>query len=121
MIERDKAADVRFWGGNRHRAYIEMARWFKKEIPTESTIMSPEVGTFAYHTDLHFIDLFRIVTKSVSKDMSSMIINFKPDYVLLGGTNHNKIYELPEPHRYKKIKQFTNEGFFSFSFYERAK
>ena len=106
-----------YWLGPRYDTYRTIASWANENIPRGSTFAISEVGTFAYYTDLHIIDVSGIVTRGYAPGErmkhEKFLQRFKPGYALLYGDVRDVL--LSPSLTYERIAYFPDTGFNDFS------
>lgn len=119
---RDRAAEFRikntsYWSGARHDTYRNIADWANQNIPQGSTVAISEVGTFAYYTDFHIIDVSGIVTRGYAPGErmkhDKFLLRFEPTYAVLYGDVRE--VRLSPSLNYHRIAYFPETGFTHFS------
>lgn len=75
------------WSGARDELYCRVGRWFSVNAPKGASVAMCEVGAIAYHSDIHVIDLWGLVTPAViahikGGDYEWAVDHFKPLFVI---------------------------------------
>jgi hypothetical protein len=104
-------------GGARYATYRRIADWANQNIPRGSTIAVSEVGTFAYYSDMHVVDVSGIVTRGYRADermnYSSFMLRFAPSYAIVYGNLASA--RLSSTLRYDRLAYFPKQGFEDFT------
>jgi hypothetical protein len=106
-----------YWGGARYATYRRIADWANQNIPRGSTIAVSEVGTFAYYSDMHVVDVSGVVTRGYRADermnYSSFMLRFAPSYAIVYGNLASA--RLSPTLRYDRLAYFPKQGFEDFT------
>lgn len=106
-----------YWLGPRYETYRNVANWVNQNVPRGSTFAISEVGTVAYYTNLHIIDVSGIVTRGYAPGErmkhDKFLLRFKPAYALLYGPVREVV--LSPSLSYQRIAYFPDTGFNDFS------
>jgi hypothetical protein len=111
------AKNTAYWSGARYATYRAIADWANHNIPRGSTVAISEVGTFAYYSDMHVIDVSGIVTRGYlpgeRMNHARFMRRFAPSYAILYGNQTSA--SLGPTLRYDRLAYFPKQGFEDFS------
>jgi hypothetical protein len=96
----------------RYVIYREAADWLNRHAGTDETLATPEIGVLGYYTDMEIIDLYGLVTPSLTpwtaqdirKTLQEAIKQYAPDYIL---TDKKLLMELLRQYpEYEPVQRF---------------
>ena len=106
-----------YWGGARNTTYRSIANWVNRNAPAGATVAISEVGTFAYYSNTHVIDVSGIVTRgynpSERMNHGKFMLRFAPSYAVVYGDQREMV--LSPTLRYERVVYFPKQGFSDFS------
>ena len=96
----------------RYVSYREAANWLNRYAGIDKTLATPEIGVLGYYTDMEIIDLYGLVTPSltpwtaqgIQKTLREAIKQYAPDYIL---TDKKILIELLRQYpEYEPVQRF---------------
>jgi hypothetical protein len=108
----------------RYVVYREVAEWLNRHASDDDTLATPEIGVLGYYTDMRIIDLYGLVTPSLTpwaaQDIRDTLRNaielYAPDYII---TDKKPLIELlQQSSEYELVQRFGDDAY---ALYENTK
>jgi hypothetical protein len=101
----------------RYTIYREVANWLNQHAQESDTLATPEIGVLGYYTDMRIIDLYGLVTPSLTPrqgediqcNLERAIALYAPDYVVTD--EHGLIEHLQRSSRYRLVRRFGDGAY----------
>jgi hypothetical protein len=99
----------------RYTVYREAANWLNQNTQESETLATPEIGILGYYTNMRIIDLYGLVTPSltpaqeepISKTLERAIALYSPDYVITD--KESLLQHLEQSSLYQPVRSFGGD------------